>query len=75
MVKHFCDICKQESKTSAIYLPTLNHDSVSEYKQGNKMRSKNQVSTYQFDLCEGCLANIAMNMYGMTKICVNAYDE
>lgn len=74
MVKHFCDVCKQEKKTSAIYLPTLNHDGVSEYKQGNKVRSKKQVGTYQFDLCDECLGNIAMNIYGMTKY-MQVYDE
>lgn len=75
MIKHFCDVCKQEKKTSAIYLPTLNHNGVSEYRQGNKMRSKNLLGTYQFDLCEECLTNIAMNMYGMTKICASTYEE
>lgn len=75
MVKHFCDICGEEGKITSVYLPTLNNDGVSEYKSGNKVHSKRQIGTYQFDLCDRCLGIIAMNIYGMTKICGNTYDE
>lgn len=47
------------------------------YQNGNKeikCVAKKQVGIYQFDLCDECLGNIAMNIYGMTKY-MQIYDE
>lgn len=58
MVKHFCDMCKKEKRTSLVYLPTLKQDGFN-----NNFESNFKVIRKEFDVCYSCLTDIAKYIY------------
>ena len=62
MVKHFCDMCKKDTKTVSVNLPTLKQHGIDD----------NGYPVYQkligsFDICNNCLQEISKSFYEKLK--------
>lgn len=62
MVKHFCDMCKKETKTDIVILPTLEQcgtddDGYPVFKNVNG----------HFDICKDCLNEMRKEFYEKLK--------
>lgn len=62
MVKHFCDMCKKETKTSLVNLPTLEQHGIDDncYPVFKKIIGS-------FNICDNCLKDISKNFYEKLK--------
>lgn len=63
MVKHFCDICKEESVTEIISLPVLVCRGLNHFIEYNF-----ETITRKFDICSCCLREIAKEFSEKTGI-------
>lgn len=62
MVKHFCDMCKKESKTSLVNLPSLERHGMDD--NGYPVFKK---IIRGFDICDNCLNEMSKNFYEKLK--------
>lgn len=62
MVKHFCDMCKRDSKTSLVKLPILEQNGIDD--NGNPVFTSIMES---FDFCDNCLYKISKSFYEKLK--------